>query len=164
MVLTKKQVYLSLGTNLGDKLHNLIRAAGLTGQHIGQVIRESRIYQSVPWGYSSAFNYFNQCLLVESTLTANQIITGILKIEKIMGRTRLDTGYTDRLIDIDLLLYGDLVLDQPGLQVPHPRMGVRRFVLEPLAEIAPFAIHPVNGHTILEMLHACNDRSEVNPV
>ena len=88
----------------------------------------------------------------------------ILAIEKTLGRERGFDGYADRLIDIDLLLYGDVILDHPRLKIPHPTMEQRRFVLEPLAEIAPDLIHPVKGLTIRKMLDQCQDQGVVRPV
>ena len=87
-----------------------------------------------------------------------------ISIESEMGRVRERTGYTDRIIDIDLLFYGDEFIDQPGLRVPHPRLGDRMFVLVPLLEIAPDLIHPVTHLTIGEMIDRCTDRGRVNRV
>lgn len=101
---------------------------------------------------------------VNTKLDPLPLMEEILAIEKTMGRERGFEGYADRLIDIDLLLYGDVILDHPRLKIPHPAMEQRRFVLEPLAEIAPDLIHPVKGLTIRRMLEECQDQGEIRHV
>jgi len=164
MELIKNQIYFSRGTNLGDKPVNREMASQHIGNIIGKVKAVSRIFESVPWGFSSDHIFYNRCLRVESGMPVGEIMIHLLEIEMAMGRVRMEHGYADRLIDIDLLLFGEEVINLPEVRVPHPRMGERRFVMEPLAEIAPEVIHPVSGRTIMEMLKSCPDQGVVSPV
>ncbi|MEN8227539.1 MAG: 2-amino-4-hydroxy-6-hydroxymethyldihydropteridine diphosphokinase [Bacteroidota bacterium] len=158
------QIYLSLGSNLGDRLRNLEAARVLLGKQLGSPFAVSRIYESISWGYTSEHLFYNCCLSVVTRLDPLPLMDEILSIEKRLGRERGVKGYADRLIDIDLLLYEDLIMDHPRLKIPHPAMEQRRFVLEPLSEIAPDLIHPVLGLTISKMLEQCQDQGEIRPV
>ena len=163
-ILKGKLIYLSLGSNLGDKIQNLKGAIDLMGNLLGNQLVVSRIYESQPWGYSSKNHFYNCCLSMATRLEPIPLMEEILSIERILGRKREVEGYTDRLIDIDLLLYEMEVVDHPRLTVPHPSMELRRFVLEPLSEIAPNLVHPINGLTVTEMLNRCPDLGVITPV
>jgi 2-amino-4-hydroxy-6-hydroxymethyldihydropteridine diphosphokinase len=155
-------IYLSLGSNLGDREMHLNEAKKLIRlRRIGTIESVSGIYESGSWGYSSENLYYNCCVSLRTSLPPLRLLDEILEIEREMGRRRTGTGYSDRIIDIDLLFYGDRKLDHPRLKVPHPAIGDRRFVLVPMVEIAPGFIHPVNGLTMAEMLRACPDLSVV---
>jgi 2-amino-4-hydroxy-6-hydroxymethyldihydropteridine diphosphokinase len=156
-----KMIYLSLGSNLGRREHNLEEAFEKIQNRIGRLEGISRIYETESWGFSSAKPFYNCCISLRSNINPLRLMELLLEIEHDMGRLREGKGYGDRLIDIDLLLYGDIQLDLPGLKVPHPSMGDRKFVLAPLAEIAPDLIHPVAGISISRMLDLCSDPSEV---
>lgn len=162
--LKRTHIYLSLGSNLGDRLRNLKAASNLIGKQLGSPFVVSRVYESTSWGYTSENLFFNCCMSANTNLDPLPLMEEILAIEKTLGRERGFEGYADRLIDIDLLLYGDVILDHPRLKIPHPAMEQRRFVLEPLAEIAPDLIHPVKGLTIREMLEECQDQGEIRHV
>ncbi len=162
--MTGNIIYLSLGSNLGNKLQNLKAAQKLIGNQLGSLGSVSQVYESNSWGYSSNNTFYNCCLSVTTTLDPASLMEGIKSIERILGRVREGRGYADRLIDIDLLFYGNEVLDSPGLSVPHPKMDERRFVLEPLVEIAADLVNPINGLTIREMLEKCRDPGKVMPV
>ncbi len=108
--------------------------------------------------------FCNCCLALRTSIAPLALLDLLLEIEQAMGRLREGVGYSDRVIDIDILFYGDSQLDNPRLTLPHPSMGDRRFVLAPLAEIAPLLIHPVYGLSITEMLQECSDESEVIPL
>jgi len=158
-------VYLSLGSNLGNREMHLNEAKKLIRlRQIGTIESVSRIYESGAWGYSSENLYYNCCVSMLTSLPPLRLMDEILEIEKEMGRQRTGSGYTDRVIDIDLLFYGDRKLDHPRLKVPHPAIGDRRFVLVPMAEIAPRFIHPVRGLTMEQMLRSCPDPSAVTPI
>lgn len=160
----KAGAYLSLGSNLGDRSAYLEKAIREIADRLGEVERVSRTYESPSWGYRSANNYYNCCLVLRTSQGAEEVMKGLLEIETAMGRSRAGGGYADRVIDLDLLLYDRLVTDKEALQIPHPRMEERRFVLQPLAEIAPELLHPVSGLTILELLKQCPDTVALRPV
>jgi len=158
------RVCFSLGSNLGDRAGNLEQAGGLIMEHIGMLEACSSIYESDAWGYESAHRYYNRCLVVGTSVAPLELIAVVDEVEEKLGRTRSGRAYSDRIIDIDLLLYGDLVLELPGLTVPHPRIKERKFVLVPLAEIAPDWRYPGSGETILELLDRCDDPLEVHVI
>jgi 2-amino-4-hydroxy-6-hydroxymethyldihydropteridine diphosphokinase len=157
-----KLAYLSLGSNLGHRERNLEGAIERIGHQTGEIEKISRYYESEPWGYSSDNSFCNCCVSVRTLLDPLHMLDRLLGIEKQMGRLRAKGGYSDRIIDIDLLLFDDILLDHPRLTLPHPAMGKRKFVLVPLAEIAPGLIHPVTGMSISRMLQQCDDRTGVN--
>lgn len=133
------ELYLSLGTNLGDRRSNLDTALNLIAREVGIIKARSSIIETEPWGFDSPNCFLNMAVLVQTELKPMEVLDKTQKIEKDMGRiskTGTD-GYHDRIIDIDILLYDDLTMDTPMLTIPHPRMYQRRFVMEPLAQIAP---------------------------
>jgi len=129
-------VYLSLGTNLGNRKRN-IREAIEKIEEIGVVDRQSALYETKPWGYSSPNDFINSCVLVLTTMAPRQVLEAAQRIEREMGRTlkSVDGEYHDRIIDIDILMIDDLVINEPDLHVPHPLMEERDFVMKPLKEI-----------------------------
>lgn len=157
-------IYLSLGSNLGDRMMNLNLAKESIRKQAGKVIKVSRVYQSEAWGYSSQNPFYNCSLALYTQLEALDLLDTLMGIEKSMGRIRKEDGYADRLIDIDLLLYGEISMTHPRLTLPHPAMDKRRFVLEPLLEIAPDLLHPITGLSIREMLERCPDTGTLIPV
>jgi 2-amino-4-hydroxy-6-hydroxymethyldihydropteridine diphosphokinase len=156
----KHNVYLSLGSNLGDRARNLrdgiaaLRNAGVN------VARISSMYETEPVDYLDQPWFLNIAVEAETELPAITLLKGLRQIEGDMGSNKL-VPKGPRLIDLDILLYGDEVIETPELQVPHPRMHLRRFVLEPLAEIAPNVRHPVSGLSATEMLANSPDKSTV---
>jgi 2-amino-4-hydroxy-6-hydroxymethyldihydropteridine diphosphokinase len=163
-LLSNSLAYFSLGSNLGDRQHNLDRAREFIVQRIGQPVSVSAVYETVPWGYRSRYFFYNCCMCVRTSLEPLALLEEMLSIERKLGRYRTDEGYRDRTIDIDILFYGDLIMQHPMLTVPHPAIEKRRFVLVPLHEIAPDLVHPGNGMTVGEMLDRCGDLSPVKPV
>lgn len=147
-------LYFSLGTNLGDKEENLHLAVQRIEERIGKVISLSAFYATAPWGFSSENAFLNAALCVETQLSPLEILKITQEIEREMGRTYKSVNgiYSDRVIDIDLLLYDDLILDTPELKLPHPLMHERDFVMRPLVEIAPDILHPVFKKTMRELL------------
>lgn len=157
-------IYLSLGSNLGDRMQNLRQARKLIEEQAGELLEGSKIYQSEAWGYSSSNEFYNGCLSVLSHLEPFALLETLMEIETSMGRIRKGGEYSDRLIDIDLLFYGDTILEQARLTLPHPAIANRRFVLLPLTDIAAELVHPVSGLTIQEMLQKCPGKDSVTPV
>lgn len=148
------QLIVSLGTNLGDRRANLEQAVRLLSCEVGQVVAVATPIETRPVGFSSKNLFLNTVAVVETELPVGRILQLTQDIERRMGRTQKSEGgiYHDRVIDIDLLLYGDTCLQTPQLQLPHRHMDERLFVLEPLAEVAPQLVHPVFGKTIAELL------------
>jgi len=147
-------VYLGLGTNLGEKERNLNDAIISLSQEVGFVIRSSTFYASKPWGFESDNDFLNAVVLVDTALIPFDVLSKTQEIEKSLGRTaKTINGYSDRLIDIDILLYDNLIIDQPTLKIPHPLIAERDFVIIPLSEIAPDLVHPVFGRKIVELLN-----------
>lgn len=130
-------VYLSLGSNLGEKEVVLRNAISSIKEKVGDVLRQSSFYQTEPWGFDSTNQFLNACICVSTNLTPIQLLETTQGIEKALGRDKksIDGHYSDRVIDIDILLYDDLQLQTPELTIPHPLMKQRDFVMVPLKEI-----------------------------
>ena len=145
--------YLALGTNIGNKRRNMITAAALLAERVGDVLALSGFYETEPWGFQSENTLLNAALQLDTSLSPLELLKATQEIEIEMGRTQKSNGaYHDRIIDIDILLYEDLVLQTPELTLPHPLMHERLFVMEPLAEIAPNVIHPVFKKPVISLL------------
>lgn len=156
-----RTTYLSLGTNLGDKIHNLQQAVNLINDTIGHVKRISSVYSSPSWGFEGK-DFYNICIEISSSLNPEKMIQKVLEIEHQLGRDRNpESGYKDRIIDIDILLFDDEIIFYNDLKVPHPEMLNRKFVLVPLTEIAPNIIHPIAKKTILICLQQCQDSGHI---
>lgn len=145
--------YLALGTNIGNKRRNMITAAALLAERVGDVLALSGFYETEPWGFQSDNTFLNAALQLETGLPPLELLKATQEIELEMGRTQKSNGsYHDRIIDIDILLYDDLILQTPELTLPHPLMHERQFVMEPLAEIAPNVIHPVFKKPVVSLM------------
>jgi 2-amino-4-hydroxy-6-hydroxymethyldihydropteridine diphosphokinase len=153
-------VYLSMGSNMGNRAENIARAIAALRQHGVRVTRESSLYETEPLEMRDQPWFLNCAIAAETELPPEQLMEVLLGIERGMGRER-SVPKGPRLIDMDILLYGSDIVKQPRLEIPHPRMAKRKFVLVPLAEIAGEANHPVSMMTIAEMLEATADRSQV---
>lgn len=145
-------VLLALGANLGDPRRQLARAVEALREFVAG-LRESSVYRTEPVGYADQPDFYNQVVRGTTTLAADEVLDRILAVEREIGRERTFRN-APRVIDIDLLAYGDAVIESPRLVLPHPGIPTRGFVLHPLAEVAPEWVHPVLGRTARELLSA----------
>jgi 2-amino-4-hydroxy-6-hydroxymethyldihydropteridine diphosphokinase len=160
MYMAPQQVFISTGSNEGSRLANLRKAAKLCALHIGKPILQSSIYETAAWGITDQNSFLNQVLVFESNLSPAIIMETLLQIERDMGRVRA-VKWGPRKIDLDILFIDGLMLQTAGLQIPHPQIQNRRFVLIPLVEIAPNLIHPVFRKSMVSLLLECEDSLEV---
>jgi len=156
-----KKVFLGIGTNLGNRESNLKEAVARIEEYIGPIMKSSSVYETEPWGFKTENEFLNMVVKVETKLTPSGLLGRILMIESLSGRVRGDKQYTSRVIDIDLLLYENMIIDEESLKIPHPLMHERRFVLVPLCEIESQMIHPVLNKSIASLLESCKDKSKV---
>ena len=145
-------VYLGLGTNLGRKEENLRMAVERINSEIGEVTSLSSFYETAPWGFESDNGFLNAVVCVVTSYEPLEVLRITQRIEREMGRTLKSTDglYHDRIIDIDILLYGGVILDSPELKIPHPLMTERDFVMNPLREVAPNLVHPLTQKKLFE--------------
>lgn len=148
--------YLLIGGNQGERTAQLALAREKLVTLAGELRRVSSVYETAAWGKTDQPDFLNQALELETTREATELLRIVLDIEEQMGRRRIEK-YGARLIDIDMLFFNDAIIRLPQLTVPHPEIPNRRFVLAPMAEIAPFFKHPVLGRTMQELLEACTD-------
>lgn len=153
-------VYFGLGSNLGQKEKNLELAITELKKQIGPLVARSAFYHSDPWGFDSANTFINACVAVETTLSPHECLSLLKDTERRLGRLKKETDtYSDRLIDIDILFYDQIILEEDNLTVPHPLLHLRLFVLEPLAEIAPHLVHPKLKKEVQLLLKELNAQS-----
>lgn len=155
------KLFLLLGGNLGDKKQVFDKTLQKVTSRLGQISCKSGVYETEPWGFESDNLFWNQVVLVETSLKPVEILEEVKQIEKELGRVRHSKRYASRVIDLDLLFYDALILRTPSLELPHPRIAERRFVLAPLNEIAPGFIHPVLKKTVANLLSECPDQLKV---
>ena len=157
-------VYLSLGSNIGDRQLFLQLAIGLITYRIGEVKQVSSIVETPAWGFEGDA-FYNACLSLETALSPQKVLEELLTIEKILGRKRKRTKeYQARNIDLDILLFGEEIIHSHNLSIPHPRMEKRNFVLAPLAEIAPDTLHPILNKSLEQLYLETEDTALINPI
>ena len=156
-----EKVYLCLGGNIGDTRNYLQNAVAMIGRRIGRVVSQSAVYQSEPWGFNAEQMFLNQVVVAETELEPHAVLELCLQIEAELGRTRSGNGYEPRTIDIDIVFFGQQIVNQPDLQVPHPLMHRRNFVLRPLCDVAADFVHPIFGLTVRQLADICDDKAVV---
>ena len=147
-----------LGSNIGNKKVLLLRAKQLLEAQLGKCLQISSLYESEAWGFKSENTFLNQVLSFETKLNPKKVLQIGLEIEKELGRIKKNGSYISRTIDVDILFYGDKIIDEIDLEIPHPRLHLRRFTLVPLAELMPNFVHPKLKKTINELLLSCQDK------
>ena len=155
-----EEVYLLLGSNVGDRDSNLSRAIELINRSAGELIKVSLLYETAAWGKTEQAAFLNQAICISTALTPLALLSLLKSIEKEVGRISTEK-WGPRVIDIDILFYGSEIIQAPELQVPHPYLPVRRFALLPLSEIAEDFIHPVLRRSVNALLSECPDGSDV---
>ncbi len=157
------EVYLLMGSNMGSRCTVLSKACAMIEARCGTIASKSPFYESEPWGFETSEWFVNQAVCLFTDIDPHSLLHILLDTEYCLGRRRLAgaKGYSSRPVDIDILYYDQLVLSTECLTVPHPRLHLRRFVLEPMCSIAPALVHPLLGLTQTELLSQCGDKSEV---
>lgn len=155
------QIFILLGSNQGEREKMLQQATEAIERICGKIVRQSSIYETAPWGFESEQWFLNQVVQIESFLVPETLLEKLLAIELQLGRVRTNAQYSSRAIDLDLLYYSSIHLETRLLEIPHPRLHLRRFTLMPLSEIAPDFVHPVLKKTQLELLELLQDNSKV---
>ena len=153
--------YLMLGGNIGDRMYYLRRSVEMLRHSAGKIIAVSSVYESEPWGFDDPQWFLNQAVAIETNLAPYKLLECIRQIEQTLGRLHTNNGYQARTIDIDILLYGSLVINSSELVIPHPHMTERMFVLQPMTELAPDIEHPVLRRTMTYLSEHCSDARRV---
>ena len=154
-------IYLLLGSNLGDRMVMLEKAQTLVEQQLGPVKAQSSLYETAAWGIENQAAFLNQVLEIETPLSPQDLLQAALTVEQQLGRVRAQK-WGPRSLDLDILYYGEQVMESPELTLPHPQLHLRRFTLVPLCEIAPLWVHPVLKKNNLQLLQECPDQLQVN--
>jgi 2-amino-4-hydroxy-6-hydroxymethyldihydropteridine diphosphokinase len=157
------KAYLLTGGNIGNPLENLNIARGNIEQYCGKILQCSDIYKTAAWGVEDQPDFFNQALCIATNQTPEVLMDALLNIESNMGRMRT-AKMGPRTIDIDILFFNALIINTLHLQLPHPRLHLRKFVLTPMAQIAPELVHPVFNKTIIALLEECPDTLNVHKI
>ena len=156
--------FLGLGTNIGDRKKNLAKALTLlNGRPDLTILRTSKIYETKPWGIEDQRKFLNMVAEIATSIAPGELLERIKKLEIYMGR-EVGPRFGPRLIDIDILLLGNMVVNEPDLKIPHERLQERAFVLVPLAELAPESIHPILGTTVGSLAENVSGLDGINPL
>jgi len=158
------KVFLGIGGNIGDKRENFKKVHQLINERLGHIVDSSSVYETPPWGFHSEDPFWNQVLIIETKLEAEEILWRINEIDEVFGRERDKEGYSSRKMDVDILYFNDEYYETPSLIIPHPKIPERKFVLVPLTEIAPDYKHPLRRLTNLQMLENCRDKSLIKKI
>jgi len=152
-------VFVLIGSNVGNRESLLDRACAMVGEFCGRIIEKSPVYESEPWGFEAEQWFLNQVIKIETELSADDLMLKLLDIEKELGRDRtmLHEGYVSRPMDLDILYFGNQIIDTEYVTAPHPRLHLRKFTLMPLCDIAPDFIHPKMKMSNAELLGLCKD-------
>jgi 2-amino-4-hydroxy-6-hydroxymethyldihydropteridine diphosphokinase len=156
-------VFVSIGSNLGDRLQSLAEAYRQIGLYAVKVENYSSVYETEPWGFEAEKNFLNQVIEFDTHLEPSELMQVLLQIEAMMGRTgeRGLGKFQSRTLDIDILFVGDRIISDDNVKIPHPRLHLRKFVLAPMAEIAPLKVHPVLGISMITLLNNCIDQGKI---
>ena len=162
--MASESVFVLLGSNLGDREHLVNQACEMMGERCGEIVAKSRLYESEPWGFQAEHWFLNQVVEMKTSLSPDVLMRQLLAIEKELGRDRTipHEGYVSRPMDLDILYFGDKIIDTQMVKAPHPRLHQRRFTLLPLCDIAPNFVHPTLEKTNLQLLDECQDTGKVN--
>ena len=154
-----ESVFVLLGSNLGDRELLVNQACKMMGERCGEIVAKSRLYESEPWGFRAEHWFLNQVVKIETSLSPDALMLDLLAIEKELGRDRTTPheGYVSRPIDLDILYFGDKIIETQLVTAPHPRLHQRRFTLLPLCDVAPAFVHPTLKKTNLQLLDECQD-------
>jgi 2-amino-4-hydroxy-6-hydroxymethyldihydropteridine diphosphokinase len=155
------RVYISMGSNLGNRAEAMAFASEAIFSGLGNIICHSSLYETEPWGFETEFLFLNQVLLIDTKKEPLSVLGTLQDIENKMGRERSRVGYHSRTLDLDILFYDNLVIQNSALKIPHPLLHLRRFVLVPLCEIAGDMKHPVSMKSIKTLLKECKDEMKV---
>jgi 2-amino-4-hydroxy-6-hydroxymethyldihydropteridine diphosphokinase len=153
-------VFLGLGSNSGNRIANVVSAAEMIHKNVGKIAKKSKLYETQPWGNTAQDNFINQVLMINTTLDPRDLLMELTKIERALGREKKEK-WGPRTIDVDILFYGKRVVRDKGLEIPHPELHKRAFVLAPMMEIAAEWEHPLLKKTIDVLYMDCGDDSEV---
>ncbi len=154
-------VYLGLGTNMGDRVKNLKDALVMIEERLGNIDSKSGIYKTEPWGFNSDDYFLNMVVCLSVEASPHEVLRDLMSIEKSLGRVRVGAGFSSRIIDIDILFFDRIIIDNASLVIPHPLIAERMFVLRPLMDLAPDLIHPLLNRSIAELVNDCNDSLQV---
>ena len=157
--MASESVFVLLGSNLGDCELLVNQACKMMGESCGEIVAKSRLYESEPWGFQAEHWFLNQVVELKTSLSPDALMTELLAIEKELGRDRTTPheGYVSRPIDLDILYFGDKIIETQLVTAPHPRLHQRRFTLLPLCDVVPDFVHPTLKKTNLQLLDECQD-------
>jgi len=158
------RLYILLGGNLGDKPRIFSETRERLNKLLGEITSRSAVYETEPWGFESSDLFWNQVLEISTSLSPEEVLSLTQQTEIELGRIRKPDQYSSRVMDIDILFYGDKVINQKNLIIPHPRIHERKFALIPICEIAPDLVHPIFQKSINRLLEECTDSLKVSPI